>query len=53
MIYSPQVSNELMPKKGQQFETIYDVVKFYNAYSKVAGLVYVLGLLRKSQKVVK
>ncbi|XP_020258876.1 protein FAR1-RELATED SEQUENCE 5-like [Asparagus officinalis] len=37
LIYTPQVSDELRPKKGQEFDTIDDVVTFYNAYAKVAG----------------
>ena len=37
MIYTPQVSDELKPKKGQQFEIIDDVVTLYNAYAKAAG----------------
>ncbi|KAM7501075.1 hypothetical protein LguiA_025489 [Lonicera macranthoides] len=36
MIYTPQVLNELRPKKGQQYDTIDDVT-FYNAYAKAAG----------------
>ncbi|XP_020270897.1 protein FAR1-RELATED SEQUENCE 5-like [Asparagus officinalis] len=36
-IYTPQVSDELRPKKGQEFNTIDDVVTFYNAYAKAAG----------------
>ncbi|XP_020242049.1 protein FAR1-RELATED SEQUENCE 5-like [Asparagus officinalis] len=35
-IYTPQVSDELRPKKGQEFNTIDDVVTFYNAYAKAA-----------------
>ncbi|XP_020270737.1 protein FAR1-RELATED SEQUENCE 5-like [Asparagus officinalis] len=35
--YTPQVSDELRPKKGQEFNTIDDVVTFYNAYAKAAG----------------
>ncbi|KAM7507111.1 hypothetical protein LguiA_017564 [Lonicera macranthoides] len=37
LTYTPQVSDELRPKKGQQFETIDDVMSFYNAYAKAAG----------------
>ncbi|XP_020270512.1 protein FAR1-RELATED SEQUENCE 5-like [Asparagus officinalis] len=37
LIYTPQVSDELRPKKGQEFNTIDDVVTFYNAYAKAAG----------------
>ncbi|XP_020272151.1 protein FAR1-RELATED SEQUENCE 5-like [Asparagus officinalis] len=36
-IYTPQVSDELRPQKGQEFDTINDVVTFYNAYAKAAG----------------
>ncbi|XP_020246343.1 protein FAR1-RELATED SEQUENCE 5-like [Asparagus officinalis] len=36
-IYTPQVSDELRPKKGQEFDTIDDVVTFYNTYAKTAG----------------
>ena len=37
LMYTPQVSDELRPKKGQQFDTIDDVVTFYNAYAKAVG----------------
>ncbi|KAM7526439.1 hypothetical protein LguiA_016341 [Lonicera macranthoides] len=34
-LYNPQVLDEITPKKGQEFETLDDVLKFYNAYAKV------------------
>ena len=37
LIYTPQVSDELKPKKGQEFETLDDVVIFYNTYAKAGG----------------
>ncbi|KAM7527642.1 hypothetical protein LguiB_031052 [Lonicera macranthoides] len=37
LTYTPQVSDELRRKKGQQFETIDEVVTFYNAYARAAG----------------
>ncbi|XP_020244768.1 protein FAR1-RELATED SEQUENCE 5-like [Asparagus officinalis] len=37
LIYTPQVSDELRPKKGQEFDTIDDVLTFYNAYAKATG----------------
>ena len=36
-MYNPQVSDELKPKKGQQFDTLDDVITFYNAYAKASG----------------
>lgn len=36
-LYNPQVSDEIKPKKGQEFETLDDVLKFYNSYAKAAG----------------
>ncbi|KAM7476833.1 hypothetical protein LguiB_024076 [Lonicera macranthoides] len=36
-LYNPQVSDEITPKKGQEFDTLDDVLKFYNAYAKAAG----------------
>ena len=36
-VYNPQVSAELMPRKGKEFATLDDVQNFYNSYAKEAG----------------